>query len=60
VVKNNKDGSTNFVDFDEIVNAHNVSKFIIGLPFDKDVSSSTLDFFKLPWSLIKLSATSKM
>jgi putative Holliday junction resolvase len=44
VVKNNKDGSTNFVDFDEIVNAHNVSKFIIGLPFDKDGKAQEMTF----------------
>ncbi|CAC9965600.1 Putative pre-16S rRNA nuclease YqgF [uncultured Gammaproteobacteria bacterium] len=44
VVKNNKDGSTNFVGFDEIINAHNVSKFIIGLPLDKGGKAQEMTF----------------
>ena len=32
VVENNKDGSTNFEDFDKIINAHNIDLFVIGVP----------------------------
>lgn len=44
VVINNKNGSTNFSDFDEIVNAHNVDLFVVGLPFDKDGKEQKMTF----------------
>lgn len=44
VVVNNKDGSTNFQGFDKIINAHNVSLFIVGMPLDKDGKSQEMTF----------------
>ena len=44
VVKNNKDGSINFTDFDEIINAHDASLFIVGLPFDKNGEEQEMTF----------------
>ncbi|BAS67083.1 MAG: Holliday junction resolvase RuvX [Gammaproteobacteria bacterium] len=44
VVTNHKDGSTNFKGFDEIVNAHNVDLFVVGLPFDKDGKEQEMTF----------------
>lgn len=36
VVKNHKDGSTNWKGFDDIVNSHKVSVFVVGLPLNID------------------------
>ncbi|MDC9714355.1 MAG: Holliday junction resolvase RuvX [Gammaproteobacteria bacterium] len=44
VVENNKDGSTNFASFDEIINAHNVHLFVLGLPLDKDGKAQEMTF----------------
>lgn len=35
-IKNHKDGSVNFSDFDVIINAHQINLFIVGLPLDKN------------------------
>ncbi|SMN14321.1 Putative Holliday junction resolvase YqgF [uncultured Candidatus Thioglobus sp.] len=44
VVENNKDGSTNFAGFDEVINAHNVHLFVLGLPLDKDSKAQEMTF----------------
>lgn len=44
VVNNNKDGSTNFQGFDEIINSYNVNLFIIGLAFDKHNKAQEMTF----------------
>ncbi len=44
VVKNNKDGSTNFQKFNKIINAHDVDLFIVGLPFDANNKEQEMTF----------------
>lgn len=44
VVENNKNGATNFKGFDAIINAHNVSLFVVGLPFDKEGKMQEMTF----------------
>lgn len=44
VVANNKDGSTNFEEFDEIINAYNVSLFVVGVAFDKNRKEQEMTF----------------
>lgn len=44
VVKNNKDGSTNFQGFDEIIKAHNVDLFVVGIALNKDNKNQEMTF----------------
>lgn len=44
VIKHHKDGSTNWVAFDEIVSAHSINKFIVGLPFDQQGEEQAMTF----------------
>ncbi len=44
IVKNNKDGSTNFQGFDDIINAHNVDLFVVGLPLDENNKDQEMTF----------------
>lgn len=44
VVKNNKDGSTNFQGFDKIIRAHNVNLFVVGLPLDENNKNQEIVF----------------
>ncbi|MBT5784181.1 MAG: Holliday junction resolvase RuvX [Candidatus Thioglobus sp.] len=44
VVKNHKDGSSNWEGFDQIISAHSVDLFIVGLPFNKGGSEQEMTF----------------
>lgn len=44
VVVNNKDGSTDFTAYDKIIKVHNVSLFVVGLPFGKDGKEQEMTF----------------
>jgi len=44
VVKNHKDGSTNWEGFDEIINAHKVTLFVVGLPLDIDGKAQEMTY----------------
>jgi putative Holliday junction resolvase len=44
VVQHHKDGSTNWEEFDQIINAHDVSLFVVGLPFDRDGKEQEMTF----------------
>jgi len=43
-INNHKDGSINWNEFDKVIGAHNVSLFIVGLPFDKDGKEQEMTF----------------
>ncbi|WXU00518.1 MAG: Putative pre-16S rRNA nuclease [Catillopecten margaritatus gill symbiont] len=44
VVANNKDGSTNFEAYDEIVKTHNVHLFVVGVPLDEEGKTQEMTF----------------
>ncbi len=44
VVTHHKNGSTNWEGFDQIINAHDVNTFIVGLPFDQDGKEQEMTF----------------
>ena len=44
VVQHHQDGSTNWKGFDQIINAHDVSLFVVGLPFDQDGKEQEMTF----------------
>ncbi len=44
VVTHHKNGATNWDRFDEIISAHNINLFIVGLPFDKDGKEQEMTF----------------
>jgi putative Holliday junction resolvase len=44
VVKNHKDGSINWEDFDDIVNSHKISLFVVGLPLNIDGKEQEMTF----------------
>ncbi|HIC40427.1 MAG TPA: Holliday junction resolvase RuvX [Piscirickettsiaceae bacterium] len=44
VVQHHQDGSTNWEGFDQIINAHDVSLFVVGLPFDQDGKEQEMTF----------------
>tara|TARA_B100001079_G_C16395429_1_gene508842 strand:+ start:465 stop:887 length:423 start_codon:yes stop_codon:yes gene_type:complete len=44
VVKHHKDGSTNWEEFDKIINTHNINLFIIGLALDQDGKDQEISF----------------
>ncbi len=44
VVVHHKDGSTNWADFDSIINTHDVDLFIVGLPLDQDGKEQEMTF----------------
>ncbi len=44
VVNHHKNGATNWEAFDEIINAHEVSLFIVGVPFDKQGKTQEMTF----------------
>lgn len=44
VVVNHQNGATNWGGFNQIIRAHNVSLFIVGLPFDKDGKEQEMTF----------------
>ena len=43
-VRHNKDGSTNWLAFDDIINKHPADLFVIGLPFDKQGEDQEMTF----------------
>lgn len=44
VVTHHKDGSTNWSDFDQIINAHNINVFVVGLAFNQDGKAQKMTF----------------
>ena len=43
-VIHNKDGSTNWIQLEEIIKQHNPNKFIVGLPLDKENKEQEMTF----------------
>jgi len=44
VVTHNKNGSTNWGGFDQIVKTHDINLFVVGLPFDQDGKEQEMTF----------------
>jgi Predicted endonuclease involved in recombination (possible Holliday junction resolvase in Mycoplasmas and B. subtilis) len=43
VVTHHKNGSTNWDGFDQVINAHSINLFVVGLPLDKEVRQNDID-----------------
>ncbi len=44
VIKHHKNGSTNWVAFDEVISAHSIDKLVVGLPFDQQGKEQAMTF----------------
>ncbi|MBA5249693.1 MAG: Holliday junction resolvase RuvX [Gammaproteobacteria bacterium] len=44
VVTNHKNGSIDFEQYDQIIKAHNISLFVVGLPLNKDGKKQEMSF----------------
>ncbi len=44
VIKHHKNGSTNWAAFDDVVGAHSINQFIVGLPFDQQGKEQIMTF----------------